>query len=197
MNFRKLSLFALFALLAGAVATFFTPAQVARATYNAYTVTRFPGDIRIDKDLMVAGGNILDSGGTTRITLGATNTITGNCTITGTLTNGSMSAMATPAVKQVIGAGDTVAADSCGTIKRIDATANRTTSTSHTFTTPAAGNTGCFMWVVNVGTQTITLDNNSEFVSASAGDVALGPNDACGVVSDGTAWYQTSAKLDN
>ncbi len=152
--------------------------------YDSITHSKTPGDV-------------LDAAGTTRITVGATNTVTGGLTVTGTLTNGSFSAIATPPAVQTIGAGDTIAADGCGTIKRVIATAARTTSTAHTFTAPAAGNTGCFMFVINQSTNTITLDNNSEFFSAAAGDVALGANDAVGVVCDGTAWYQTSALLNN
>lgn len=52
--------------------------------YNQYQVTRF-NDLRVT-DLMLDGNDILDSSQTTRITVGATNAIVGNMTITGDLT---------------------------------------------------------------------------------------------------------------
>lgn len=61
-------------------------------------------------------------------------------------------------------------------IKKIDATADRTTDTANTFTAPAAGNEGCCMTVVNVDdTNTITLDANPNFAAPAGADVGLGP----------------------
>ena len=91
---------------------------------------------------------------------------------------------------QTIAAGNTIAADACGSIKQITASGGVTTDTTNTFTAPAAGNSGCCMDVINVGAQTITLDENANFVSA--GDVALGAGDTARVCSNGTTWYQIS-----
>jgi len=176
--------------------------------YTAALATVMPGDLSV-LDLKLRGNDVLDSNGVTRLTVGTTNTltginalvgattITGDAVITGSLTNGSFSARATPAAAQTLVAAGTIAADSCGTIKRITSVDPITTNTTNTFTAPAAGNTGCIMWVVNVGTNTITLDNNANFKSVSAGDVALGAGNVVGVASDGTYWYQTTAQLDN
>lgn len=55
--------------------------------YNQYQATRF-GDVRVT-DLMLDGNDILDSNQVTRITVGATNTVTGNLTVTGTVAPGA------------------------------------------------------------------------------------------------------------
>ncbi|HMN67116.1 MAG TPA: discoidin domain-containing protein [Bdellovibrionales bacterium] len=98
---------------------------------------------------------------------------------------------------QTIGAGGTITANACGGIKRITATAARTTSTSNTFTAPAGANAGCCMDVINVGSFNITLDNNSNFYSAGAANVVLGARDTVRVCSDGTAWTQIGATGNN
>lgn len=104
-----------------------------------------------------------------------------------------------PPAAQGITAGATITDNGCGTIKQINSTGNQTTSLTNTFTAPAAGNTGCCMDVVNVDTaDTITLDYNAtNFLSAGAADVALGPNDSVRVCSNGTAWYQIGATGNN
>jgi hypothetical protein len=164
--------------------------------YTAALATVMPGDLSV-LDLKLRGSDILDTNGVTRVTVGATNTVTGNLTVTGTLTNGSMSAMATPPAVQTLGAGATIAADGCGTLKRLACTTDRTTSTTDTFTAPAAGNTGCFMFVVNTSTNVITLDSNTNFKSVGGADVALAAGNILGVASDGTYWYQVTAQLDD
>lgn len=98
-----------------------------------------------------------------------------------------------PPSSQTIAATNTITADGCGAIKRITAAGAVTTSTTDTFTAPAAGNTGCIMTVVNVGANNITLDNNANFKSAGAADVVMTPDDVVIVASDGTDWYQVSA----
>lgn len=74
-----------------------------------------------------------------------------------------------------------------------------TTSTSATFTAPAAGNEGCCMDVINVGAQNITLDQNADFLSAGGADVVLGANDTVRVCSTGASghWYQIGATGNN
>lgn len=52
--------------------------------YTNAIATIFPGDVRVD-DLKLNGNDILDSGGTTRITVGATTAITGALTVSGNL----------------------------------------------------------------------------------------------------------------
>lgn len=51
--------------------------------YNQYVVTRF-NDLRCT-DILLDGNDILDSSGTTRITVGSTVAVTGNETVSGTL----------------------------------------------------------------------------------------------------------------
>lgn len=103
----------------------------------------------------------------------------------------------TPPSTETISSAATITANGCGTIKRITNNTAVTTNTTDTFTAPASSNAGCFMYIVNVGTSTITLDNNAHFVSAGAADVAVTANDSVAVVSDGSAWYQISALLAN
>lgn len=98
---------------------------------------------------------------------------------------------------QTIAAGNTIASDACGGIKRITAAGAVTTDTTDTFTAPSAANTGCIMHLVNTGAQNITLDNNALFVSAAGGDVVVTANDALIVACDGSKWYQISALLAN
>lgn len=103
----------------------------------------------------------------------------------------------TPPGSQTIAEGNTVTADACGALKKITAAGAVVTSTTDTFTTPAAGNTGCCMDVANVGAQQITLDYNANFISAGAANVVLGAGDTCRVCSDGTDWYQIGATGNN
>jgi hypothetical protein len=95
---------------------------------------------------------------------------------------------------QTIAAADTITADACGGIKQITASGTVTTNTTNTFTAPAAGNSNCVMHVCNVGSNTITLDNNANFKAAGAADVALGADDCVIVGSTGASgkWYQMS-----
>jgi hypothetical protein len=58
------------------------------SAYNTYMATLFPGDIAVNGDIKVIGNDLLDSGETTRITLGSTNAITGNATVSGNVTLG-------------------------------------------------------------------------------------------------------------
>lgn len=107
--------------------------------------------------------------------------------------------LVTPPAAQTIAAGNTVAADACGTIKMITAEGAVTTATDNTFTAPGATNAGCCMDVINTGAQNITLDNNANFVSAGAADVVLGAGDTVRVCSTGASgkWYQIGPKGDN
>lgn len=103
-----------------------------------------------------------------------------------------------PPAVETIAAAATITVDACGTVKQIDATANRTTNTTNTFTAPAAANTGCCMDVVNTDTtDTITLDANANFKTIGGADVALGPYDAVRVCSNGTNWFQINAVAGN
>jgi len=91
---------------------------------------------------------------------------------------------------QTISAGNTIAADACGTVKKISAASAVTTATDNTFTAPAAANTDCIMDVLNVGQFTITLDQNANFETISAADIVLQSSASVRVVSDGTDWRQ-------
>lgn len=106
--------------------------------------------------------------------------------------------MVSPPSTEVIAGAATITANACGTIKPISAGSSVTTNTTNTFTAPATANSGCIMDVINVDdTDTITLDNNANFVSAGAADVALGPGDTVRVASNGSKWYQVGATGNN
>lgn len=91
---------------------------------------------------------------------------------------------------QVIGAAGTIVADACGGVKRISATAARTTSTSYTIDTVNSPKAGCVMDVVNVGTMVITLDDNASFVTFGGADIPLGTKHSMRVASMGSYWVQ-------
>ncbi len=97
-----------------------------------------------------------------------------------------------PPAAQTIAAGNTVTDDSCGTLKLITAAGAVTTSTTNTFTAPAAGNEGCIMHVCNTGANNITLDNNASFKSFGGLDVVMTQDDCVTVGSTGASgvWYQ-------
>ena len=98
---------------------------------------------------------------------------------------------------ETLGAGGTITANGCGGIKRLKVTDDRTTSTTNTFTAPAAGNAGCIMVVVNEGGGAITLDNNALFASFGAADVVMGTNDVVSVGSTGSTWVQIGSMSNN
>lgn len=100
---------------------------------------------------------------------------------------------------ETIAAGGTITADACGGIKRITATAARTTDTTNTFAAPAAANAGCAMDVVNISTDAITLDANLLFNGAGAANVVLGSSDTVRVISTGAggAWFQIGGTGNN
>ena len=103
--------------------------------------------------------------------------------------------VSSPAV-QTISAGNTIAADACGTIKKITASGAVTTDTTNTFTAPAAANDSCCMDVIHVGTaNNITLDANANFNAAA--DVVMTPCDVIRVCSDGTDWFPIDALVAN
>ena len=93
---------------------------------------------------------------------------------------------------QTIGAGDTITANACGTVKEITSAGAVTTNTTDTFTAPSADNKHCCMTVINVGSNQITLDNNSNFAAANATDVVLTANRNVYVCSTGAGgkWIQ-------
>lgn len=103
---------------------------------------------------------------------------------------------------QTIAAGNTITADACGGIKRIDAAGAVTTDTTNTFTAPAAGNAGCVMTVCNSGANSIALDKNALFVMDTTdeggdGDLDLGADDCVSVGSDGSKWRQLARMAVN
>lgn len=103
----------------------------------------------------------------------------------------------TPPAAETITDGATITADGCWTLKRITSGGAVTTDTTNTFTAPSSANAGCVMFLVNAGSNNITLDANSNFVSAAAGNVVVTANDTLAVGSDGSKWYQLSALLAN
>lgn len=110
----------------------------------------------------------------------------------GTITAGQM--LGTMPTAQTIAAGNTVAGNACGGIKRITSAGAVSTDTTNTFTAPAAGNANCLMAVCNVGANNITLDANVNFKSNAGVDVLLTADDCVQVGSTGAsgAWYQIS-----
>lgn len=104
----------------------------------------------------------------------------------------------TPPTSQTIAAGNTVTADSCGTVKRINAASSVTTSTTDTFTTATTQYDGCCMDVVNEDdTDAITLDFNANTVTNGGADVVLGPGDTARFCSNGVLWRQIGATGNN
>lgn len=98
---------------------------------------------------------------------------------------------------QTVASGNTITANACGGIKLITNPSAVTTSTTDTFTAPSATNKGCEMFVINVGTSTITLDNNAKFKSAGGADIALTADDSVKVGSIGNIWYQLAPLVAN
>ena len=99
---------------------------------------------------------------------------------------------------ETLGATFTITANGCGTIKRVSADTAVNSSTTNTFTAPGAGNAGCVMYVCNSSTNTITLDDNTNFQAASsAANVALTDQDCMTVGSDGSVWRQLAATVTN
>lgn len=123
-----------------------------------------------------------------------------NYTLTGLMGNftGANLVVDLPAA-QTIAATNTIAADACGSLKLITAAGAVTTSTTDTFTAPAAGNKGCIMHVCNTGANNITLDNNANFKSAGGADVVMTQDDCVTVGSTGASgvWYQLSPIIAN
>lgn len=98
-----------------------------------------------------------------------------------------------PLAAQSLSEGFTVTADSCGAVKLLTSTGAFTSSTTNTFTAPAAGLNGCQLDLVNVGDFSIALDSNSLFFSSAVVSYALGASDTIRVVTDGNFWFQAGS----
>ena len=154
------------------------------------------GDLDVQGNLIVTGTTALTGDLTGNVTGDLTGDVTGN--VTGQV-------FGTTADEQIIAAAGTIAADSCGGIKRISTNdlGAVTTDTTNTFTAPAAGNKGCVMQVCNSGgTDAITLDDNALFegsgiAGATPGDTVLGVADCVAVGSDGAVWRQLGPGSQN
>jgi phage-related minor tail protein len=116
-----------------------------------------------------------------------------------TITPDTLSKLSVIPAAETIASEATITANACGGVKQITASGEVTTNTTNTFTAPAAANSGCCMDVINVGANAITLDNNTNFVSAGAGNVVLGAGDTVRVCSTGASgkWYQIGATGNN
>ncbi len=77
--------------------------------------------------------------------------------------------------------------NSTGTYQRLTAAGAVATSGASITVKPA----GTILTLINVGSNTITFTETGTLVSA--GNIALGANDAATLYSDGTNWYQVSA----
>ncbi len=105
-----------------------------------------------------------------------------------------------PAI-QTLTAGQTILADACGGVKRINAATAVTTDTENTFQSPATAGK-CVMDVINASTGTVntavvTLDINPNFNSAGGANVVLGSSDTVRVACDGERWFQIGATGNN
>lgn len=100
-----------------------------------------------------------------------------------------------PPATETVTEGMTITADGCGTAKRITSAGVVTTNTTNTFSAPSAGNTGCIMTIINVGSNQINLDANTNFKTYYGTNLALSQYDVVPVISDGTYWYQTTAQV--
>jgi hypothetical protein len=101
-----------------------------------------------------------------------------------------------PPATQTIVATNTITADACGTIKRLDAGSSVTTNTTDTFTNATAA--GCCMDLINIDTtDAIVLDANANFATFGGADLQLGPKDVLHVCSDGAMWYQMGQVMRN
>jgi hypothetical protein len=92
------------------------------------------------------------------------------------------------------GAGDTITADHCGGLKRIDSAADIVTDLTNTITASAAANDGCIMHIQNTGNYDIILDGNAGFNYSE--DFILRSKAAVTVMSDGsnTRWNIVSGQ---
>lgn len=100
-----------------------------------------------------------------------------------------------PPATQTVASGDTITANACGSVKRVSADGSVTTDTTNTFDAPESGNAGCVMVVCNVGSNTITLDDNTNF--NAGGDVSL-TADSCIIVAQRTdQWVRAAAVVNN
>lgn len=70
--------------LSSAIMFFLNQTIIPAGAYTNALATIFPGDVRVD-DLKLNGNDILDSNGTTRLTVGSTNAIVGGLTVSGNL----------------------------------------------------------------------------------------------------------------
>jgi hypothetical protein len=118
---------------------------------------------------------------------------TGSVAINSTQTTLAAKFVVAPPTAETIGAGATITANACGTVKLITSTAIRTTNTTDTFASSTASYAGCCMDVLNTGSFNITLDANAKFKTAGAADQVLGTDDTLRVCSNGTNWYQVGA----
>jgi uncharacterized phosphosugar-binding protein len=152
------------------------------------------------------GGNPGLSSSSAALTVGgsalsgmALTTDSGSLAVDGDAALTSLGWRVTMPAAETVTAGATITADACGTLKRITAAGAVTTSTTDTFTAPAAANAGCHMLVCNVGSNTITLDNNAHFKSIGGADIALTADDCTQVVSSGAsgAWYSVGSLVAN
>lgn len=91
---------------------------------------------------------------------------------------------------QALAAGFTITANACGGVKLVSASATVTSDTTNTFTAAATAGV-CAMNVVNIGTNEIILDINTEFPATTSGaaSIRLASGGSIDVYSNGTTWY--------
>ena len=153
---------------------------------QAYSFTQYPGS-----GMYTNGGTVILGAGGSDMFAGVASTYQAYIYPPLVLNSGaSVTAVST----QTIAAGNTIAANACGSTKRISSAGAVTTDTTNTFGAGTAG-VVCEMKVCNVGSQNITLDRNANTKLVGGADVVLAADSCIGVSFDGVFWRQTSAVL--
>lgn len=127
------------------------------------------------------------------MSIAGTETHTGTESHSGAITNTGNEYNISPAT-QTVASGGTVAADACGGLKRITAAAYSALDTTNPIAAPVAGNTGCVMDIINVGSNGIAFPNSSTtFPTTNSATITLLANGSMRVVSDGTYWRKMTS----
>lgn len=108
------------------------------SAYNDYAATFFPGDVKINGDLKLLGDEILDSGGTVRLSIGAANVLTGSFAPSGAITNATYETVYTRTSAQV-------------KVTTPTAVGQEVFDTTLKQAVYSSGTTTCFDWVTSTG----------------------------------------------
>ncbi len=91
---------------------------------------------------------------------------------------------------ETIDAAGTITANACGGVKRITSVGPQTTNTTNTFTPVSSLTTlPCVMDLINISTNSITLDSNVNYQGLASANVVLTASDTIRVIGiSGTGW---------